>query len=498
MGKHLAVFRADASVAIGGGHIMRCLTLAHALLDTGWTCAFAVNAEGRAFLDGWRSENVKVIEVCGASGEDHSLLHRHWPGGCQLLVIDHYGLDATYEKACRPWADKIVAIDDLADRPHDCDILLDQNLGRRPENYFGLVPEKCRVITGPEFALLRPQFAAVRARSLARRRHNSDIARILVSLGASDPHNVTQIVLEGIAQSGLQAAVDVVLGIASPYIGSLRAFSLTMPQIVEFHVGVHDMATLMEQADLGIGAGGTTSWERCCLGLPSLIVIAADNQSHNVEELLKAGAVKVLGRREAMTLDRIADVVGDLAANGNEIIKMSEHASRICDGRGVLNVLCSLLPAVNAADGKPVALRIASAADTGIMFNWQSDMRTRRYAREAKLPTKMEHEVWTTTSLNDPDRVLCLVSHDNQPAGVLRFDCLPERNNYEVSILVDPDKYGQGIAAAALALGRNLFPGMRLVAEVLPGNKASHKLFLRAGYRAVNASHYVNEPRAQM
>ena len=411
------------------------------------------------------------------------------------MIVDHYERDAKFESACRPWAQRIMVIDDLANRHHECDLLLDQTLGRREDDYRPFVPAGCNLLLDSRFVLLRPQFAAARAQVLGRRRESRRIQRILISLGASDPHNFTRIVLDGIAQTGIDLTVDVVLGAASPLGEGLRETANTMTQIVEFHAQVTDMARLMARADLAIGAAGTSSWERCCLGLPSLVVIVADNQKLTAEELAKAGAARVLGRAESLTPSAVANAVTDLAEDGSGLRDMGEQAARLCDGRGTLRTLCALLPALRARDGNTVSLRLASAADTDIMFRWQSDDQTRRFARTSRPPTHDEHRAWVQATLNDPNRLLYLVLHNQAPAGVLRLDRVDTSESYEVSILVDSGKYGLGIATAALSLGRALLPGARLVAEVLPGNTASHNLFKRAGYRLIDASHYANKPQ---
>jgi UDP-2,4-diacetamido-2,4,6-trideoxy-beta-L-altropyranose hydrolase len=473
---------------------MRCLTLADELSREGWACGFACSAETPEIIPVLSESQHEILRLeSDAQGEPKELAHR-WPDGCNLLAVDHYQRDGSFESACRPWAQGILAIDDLANRSHDCDFLLDQTFGRQDAEYRPLVPSDCQLLLGSQFALLRPQFAAQRKQSLARRLGNSGLDRIFVSLGAGDPENVTRTVLEGIARSGIKAAVDVVLGSESSHLESLRNLADSMPQHIQFHVGVRDMAELMARADVAIGAGGTTSWERCSLGLPTLVIVTADNQAFVAEVLRRSGAALVVGRGGATRPEDIAIGLRELAGDDGFRTGISRQAAQICDGRGALRVRCALLPESFANDGMAVSLRLATAADTDTMFRWQSDERTRRFARTATPPDREEHESWVRAALDDIDRVLCIVLHDKQPAGVLRFDHLPKADGFEVSILVDPEKYGRGIAAAALTLGRNLFVCTRLVAEVLPGNEASHKLFRRAGYRQVDASHYLNEP----
>ncbi len=474
---------------------MRCLALADALSAAGWTCAFACAAETTVVIPALLEGQHQIAQLDADFGDEAAALFRRWPQGCDLMIVDHYERDAKFETACRPWAQRIMVIDDLADRCHDCDLLLDQAPGRREDDYRPLVPTGCYLLLGSRFALLRPQFAAARTQALGRRRESPYMRQILVSLGASDPHNITRIVLEGIAQSGIDAAVDVVIGAASPHGEGLRSLADTMAQAVEFHAQVTDMAGLMIRADLAIGAAGISTWERCCLGVPSLVVTAADNQNLTAKELARTGAARLLGRSDTLTPAAVARAINDLAADSGDLLGMRERAAQLCDGRGTLRTLCALLPTTRARDGNVVSLRLALAADTEVMFRWQAADQTRHYARTPRSPTNDEHKAWVQASLGDPNRVLCLVLHDRAPAGVLRLDRAEDSDIYEVSVLVDPDKYGLGIATAALSLGRALFPGARLVAEVLPGNAASHRLFKRAGYRPVDASHYVSEPR---
>lgn len=473
---------------------MRCLALADALALSGWTCAFACAPETVETMPVLAESGHETFVLGGAAADEVAAMNRRWPQGCDLLIVDHYERDATFESACRGWARRVLAIDDLANRAHDCDVLIDQTLGRREPDYRSLVPAACRLLLGPEYAMLRPQFAAARGQSLARRRAEQPIRRLLVSLGASDPHNVTQIVLDGIAQSGIDADVDVVLGSGAGSLEAVRALADKIPQQTRVHQGVRNMADLMSAADLAIGAAGTSSWERCCLGLPTLIVVAADNQTMIAKELEQAGAAAVLGRAGALTSEDIGRALRDLITDTRTLRAMIASAAQVCDGNGSLRIRLALMTAAYASDGKSVSLRLAAAADTEIMFGWQSDMRTRRFARTPTAPTYEKHKAWVQAVLADPKRILSLILHDDTPAGVLRFDQAEDSDACEVSILIDPAKYGLGIAKAALSLGRALDPRVCLLAEVLPGNEASHRLFRRAGYRPIDTSHYLSEP----
>lgn len=327
-----AFFRCDASPQIGSGHVYRCLTLADALLVRGWRCTF-LSAPGSEII------------VPALADEKYNLARAPlFDLKADVLVVDHYGLDADFESSCRGWAQKILVLDDLADRRHDCDILIDQTHGRLAADYESLVPSGCAVLTGARHALLRPQFAALRAETLARREKPIDgQPRILVFLGSTNMNNATEKMLEALgAFSMVPLQIDVVLGAQAQ--GADRVISLALKfshekfHTVHCHENVKDMATLMAAADLAVGAGGTTSWERCCLGLPSLLVEIADNQNLIAANLDKAGAVLDLGRIADFRPEALHGALKTLLNDAGALIKMIERAAAICDGRGAERV----------------------------------------------------------------------------------------------------------------------------------------------------------------
>lgn len=331
-----AIFRFDASHAIGGGHAYRCLTLARALADVGWEIIVAARPETFAIVP-IASDFLSMVIEC-PEGEEAATIGTGIVSA-DLLVIDHYFRDAVFERCARSWAQRILVIDDLADRPHDCDFLLDQTYGRHAQDYRGLVPPFCTLLMGPDYALLRPQFFSERVGALQRRRV-SKVEKILVSMGATDSDNLSSIVLEGIAQTELKACVDVVLGATAPYLSTVRSQAAAMKQNVRVFVGVANMASLMASADLAVGTGGVTSWERCCLGLPTLLAVVADNQRLIASGLEKSGAVVVV-------TDNLSTVIGEtltsLAGSPERLRSMALAAANICDGQGTGRVTQKVL-----------------------------------------------------------------------------------------------------------------------------------------------------------
>jgi len=360
-----ALFRVDASLPIGSGHVMRCLTLAEALRDRGVECLFASRLQGGHLCDLVRNRGFAALEMPGpAEGRLVSTLtgnHAHWLGvtvqqdaeetlallrGRQIdwLVVDHYSLDATWERALRPACKRIMVIDDLADRPHDCDLLLDQNLGRAVSDYDGLVPCSCDTLIGPKYALLRPEFARLRSASLARKRLGH-CRHILVTMGGVDMDNVTCDVLAGLETSGFDGdvRVTVVMGAAAPWIDQVKRKAERMRLRTSVLVNASNMAELMCEADLAIGAAGSTSWERCCMGMPTIQVVLAENQTGIASALEAFGAAISLSREKVRF--EVNSAVVNLLRDSNMVAKISSLAARIVDGKGVGRVATLLAKA---------------------------------------------------------------------------------------------------------------------------------------------------------
>jgi UDP-2,4-diacetamido-2,4,6-trideoxy-beta-L-altropyranose hydrolase len=325
---------------------MRCLTLADALTRCGWTCSFACNQEAPRTVPALRDSGHVVNELLPEEACDPAAVRRTNGAGVDLLVIDSYGLDATYESGCRPWARRILVIDDLADRPHDADLLLDQTLGRSESAYRKLVPERCSLLLGTPYALLRPQFAKAREHVLQNRRNRRGVGRILISLGATDPDNVTGKVVAAIASQDRAVKVNVIVGASSAHVVPLERLVKSLPtgSTMTVNPSVDAMIDLVGNADLAIGAGGVSAWERCCLGLPSLLLVLADNQKDNVQALVNAGAAcGVTADGNDLDCAGVAVALETIQQDADRLAEMSSAAARVCDGRGAERVVEALL-----------------------------------------------------------------------------------------------------------------------------------------------------------
>ena len=373
-------FRTDASLQMGSGHVMRCLTLADALTAQGAQCHFISRAHPGHLTEMIRQRGFKVKSLSSPlnrakaapkiiANESASfppeLAHADWLGSTwqadaggtaailaalkpDWLVVDHYALEARWEEALAPHYQKLLVLDDLADRAHACDLLLDQNLDRQPGDYAGLVPARCQMLVGPIYALLRPEFAALRIESLKRRAGSSqkEIKQLLITLGGVDLPNATGHVLETLKACPLPAdcCITVVMGATAPALAKVRELAGQMPWPTTVLVDVSNMAQHMASSDLAIGAAGSTSWERCCMGLPTLMVVLAENQRPIATALEGAGAAVVINRQsDGQLAIGLKNAIGSLVDNEKLLASLSTAALNITNGCGANLVVAQML-----------------------------------------------------------------------------------------------------------------------------------------------------------
>lgn len=360
-----AVFRVDASLEMGAGHVMRCLTLADELSRRGFGCVFVSRKQPGDLINTVKARGYVVHELptCDTPADSH-LAHSHWlKGGWERdareseavlkklapdwLVVDHYGIDKNWEQQVRACVKDLLVIDDLADREHDGNVLLDQNLGQTDEMYHPLVPADCRILTGCHYALLRPEFAEYRGRSLEYRKGKTQIDRVLVTMGGVDKDNYSGRILSALQKSNLKqlCRVTVVLGQQSPWFNEVRQQADKSVLNVDVLQGVSNMAELMSHSDLAIGAAGSTSWERCCLGVPTINFVIADNQREASRQLVKAGAALSIEGEDTFEASLISSL-HYLCANVDALHALSDCSAQLVDGVGV-HRLCDVISKQN-------------------------------------------------------------------------------------------------------------------------------------------------------
>jgi UDP-2,4-diacetamido-2,4,6-trideoxy-beta-L-altropyranose hydrolase len=344
-------FRVDASAELGIGHLTRCLTLADALHQRGARLRFVCGPlpAGHGHVIQERGYELATLPSDGASAQRldatrtaSALAGERW----DWVVVDRYTLGAEWERAIRLHAARILAIDDLADRGHDCDVLLDQNyLPHSEARYRGKVPAACQLLLGPWYALLRPEYGEHRATLPGRQQR---VERLLVFFGGTDPHGMTELALEALSSPDLQGLiVDVVYAGDASRRSRIEALAAQRPGTTVHGPRPH-LADLMAQANLSLGGGGSTSWERMCLGLRSLVITLAANQREVAAWLDARGLARLIGDAATVTeADIRRALVDEVRREGPD--PAVEEAMRLCDGRGTPRVADAMLSASDDA-----------------------------------------------------------------------------------------------------------------------------------------------------
>lgn len=352
-----AIIRVDASVEIGTGHVMRCLTLAEELKDNNYDVTFITSDHEGNLADFIQSKGFSVIKLQKSSKENDiqdELQHSQWLGTSQvedakevlnalkhlnsidLMVVDHYAIDYRWELTFRDRVKKIFVIDDLADRYHECDVLLDQNFYLDMEKrYEGLVDKNCKLLLGPKYALLRKEFKEARKKLRVR---SGEVRRILVFFGGSDPTNETMKALKAIQLLNRQdISVDVVVGASNPNKDRVEELVNKLPNM-NYHCQVSNMAELMIEADLFIGAGGSTTWERCCLELASIVINIAKNQVEISKAVATTNSIINLGNNNETTEKDWMKAISFLINNPQKVLFISNNCKKLNDEKGVERV----------------------------------------------------------------------------------------------------------------------------------------------------------------
>ena len=385
---------------MGTGHVMRCLTLAKILKDRGGKVEFICRKHYGNLIDKIRLNGFMVyeLELSSKFSLDKQTSYSSWLGDTQendayeciqilkskktdWLIVDHYALNQEWQSNLKSCYKRIMVIDDLADRRHDCDLLLDQNFFGEAtyQRYLDLVPPQCRQLLGPHYALLGPEYAQLHPLVPPR----TELRRVLVFFGGVDPSNLTSRALEALMDPALEhIAVDVVLGRQSPHHKLVEDLVAQRP-FTTLHGPLPSLAGLIARADLAIGAGGTTTWERACLGLPSLVVAIAANQLPFAQALDQAGHLQFLGDRATVVaqqirfalLTRIAKPFTELPIN------------KLTDGWGASRLAIAMLGAQGA-----INLRPATEADEALLLQWANDSQVRTNSFSPELIAPANHK----------------------------------------------------------------------------------------------------------
>lgn len=506
------LIRCDASISIGSGHVIRCRTLARQLRRRGAEVLFLCRRQAGDLIalleEEFRVLALPELPLALCEGLEGRELYGAWLGCTQIydadkcltalasagvrsadwLVVDHYGLDASWEAqlvnalGADKGTPKLLAIDDLADRPHRADLLLDQNFFGvvTDQRYQGLLPSHCRQLLGPHYALLGPEYAQLHPLVPER----TELRRVLVFFGGADPDNLTGQALEALMDPALaHLSVDVVLGRQSPH-RQVVADLVALRPFTTLHGPLPSLAGLIARSDLAIGAGGATTWERACLKLPSLVVAIAENQLPSAEALHQAGHLQLLGEVATVSAAQIRSALLAWVADPRQ----KDTGCDLSDGMGASRLALAMLGPQTA-----ISLRPAGIDDEALLLRWANDPQVRASSFSPDLIAPSDHHNWFLKGLTDPNRLLLIATAaDGCPIGQIRFDRQPlptQDGSAEATVDLSLDRCarGFGLAADLVRLGLQVMeqawgPNIEAVAEVLTTNPASNACFSRAGF----------------
>ena len=516
------VVRADASLTMGSGHIMRCLTLADGLKQQGHDISFICRQHDGHLADliGQKGFAVQLLAKSKTADFIKQHVHSEWLDASESddfaeckpilqalkpdwLIIDHYAIGKNWEQQAKRLLPnlKILAIDDLADRTHDCEILLDQNFGRKNEDYQPLVPSDCQRLLGTRYTLLRDEFASWRAMSLNRRKSVQPPNNILVNLGGVDNDNVTLKILQSLntfVQQSTQAFnVTVVMGKTAPHIVRIQDFAKQANFPCHVIVNANNMAELMANADLAIGAAGSTTWERCCLGLPMVLIVLADNQQVIAKALADKNVVKVVTDMAALD-EQLPRLLSEIADNYK---KFSRQSAKLVDGQGAKRVAHRI---EFAQKFQHCQVRQATQADSQMIWQWRNHIDVRRWMFGQDEIALADHEKWYGKQLDRANVHLLIFEVAGEPMGLVnvtqmtvdKYQTLqlanthapnPNEKTASWGFYLSPNSpkgQGLGFALGVLAIAQifNTTDIGKITAQVLAYNTASLALHRKLGF----------------
>ena len=390
-----------------------------------------------------------------------------------FLIVDHYSLDCTWEKILRAQVSKIIVIDDLADRQHDCDILLDQNFYLDMETrYKGKVPENCNLLLGPRYALLRKEFRDLR-KYVGKK--SGKVKNILISFGGIDSKNYTYHAIQALAENKNSIQANVVIGCEHPNLEKIKSLCNECGFIL--HVQTQNLAKLILDADLAIGAGGISIWERCCLGLPTISICTAENQSKQIIDASELG-ILYAPTIESNLVDEIKFHTDVFLKNPSLLKSISSQSLKITDGKGSLRV-------ANWMQLSQIEIKRATQVDAENIFIWRNDKSIRYSSKNSQLIKFDDHRKWFDSILADVNCELIIAYLNNNPLGVCRFDVSNSIAKISIYLVPSSGFSGQGqnlLFSAERWIKNNRLDVKEIHAQVLGSNEASRKLFLDSNY----------------
>jgi UDP-2,4-diacetamido-2,4,6-trideoxy-beta-L-altropyranose hydrolase len=490
-------FRVDASSQIGNGHVMRCLALAKSLKKKGAKCTFICKKYKNDLIKKIKIEGFEVNVIhnykikklnntCVLSKHKNNIEHENQiinflknKNKIDWLIIDHYNIDHRIEKKIQPYTKNIMVIDDLANRRHNCNLLVDQNLVENYTNrYKKLLPSSCITLLGPKYALLQKKYSNLRLKKISRKKN---VKRILVYFGGTDQNFLIIKTIKAFLQLNKKDVIlDVILG---ENLSKNKALyeSFFKNKKIKFYKELKSLAVLMSKADLAVGACGTTTWERCCLGLPSIVITIASNQVATAKELNKKKLILWLGSNRKVTVKQIYNALTKVI--NKKLNKWSDRCMQITDGCGAEKVASILM--INSKS--KLRSRYAKLEDEKMLLNWANDLTVRKNSFSRKKIQSNSHNKWFYNIIKSSNcsRILIIETIDGLPIGQVRIE-KKEYNTWFIDYSLVNYARGKKIGHRIIKIALNCFKKIgvtNIFAKVKTTNTASLKVFEKVGYK---------------
>jgi UDP-2,4-diacetamido-2,4,6-trideoxy-beta-L-altropyranose hydrolase len=496
-------FRADASAEIGIGHVMRCLALANHLLKEKHSTLFICRSIPETLKCQIRKAGHDLIILKPSqltiNSDDYSTwlrasqqqdaqetinildkINNHW------LIVDHYGIDHKWEKYLRAYTDHLMVIDDLANRKHDCDILLDQTFKRETKDYNALLNSDTFLLLGSKFSLLRDEFHNDTEKVLELRNKNlPSKSDVLVMLGGTDPSNLTSRCIKTLKRNQNIEKIIVILSNNAVHLSKITNEYQSDRQLT-IHISPKNISQIMLDVDVAIGASGTSSWERCATGLPSVSIVQAENQRLIAKNLQENGIATTIEQDEIEV--KLNKHVNNWLSNSEKYKNAVDSGLAICDGKGVKRVFKALTLL------RQVKLRIATEDDSDIYFQWANHTSIRQYAFSKDSISYDKHQQWFINKLNNKNSYLFVGLIKERPIGQVRFDREKKGNSYLIDIHLNPEEAGKGYGTfllfnALLKLKNTVNHPIIVNAVVFENNISSKKMFDNNHFKLTETKH---------
>ncbi len=498
-------FRVDSSLEIGFGHISRCLNLANQLKEHGYKSIFVINSNNNLVTNLIKKNNhivknlkIKKNKSYANSRGFKSWLKHSWQDDAALtikkiesfsilaLIVDHYALDYKWERKLRLLTDQIIVIDDLDNRKHDCNILVDHNY-RTPSGdpYQQNLLRKSKKLIGLDYALIDPIYSKYKKQF-----QNKKIKNILVSFGGADKYSLTELIIDNLSDKYFDNfKIKIVIGINNINEAIIKKKCRKFNNI-KIYKAPKNLAKLLFNSDLVIGALGTSLWERMCVGVPSIVIASGEDQKLFAESLNKEGFIKLLGFADQINKVNVKSSLKRLLLknyNKSNIVQLQKHV----DGNGVKRAAKEIDKSIKFNLRFKLKLRHADQKDNNLLLHWANEPFVRANAFMPEPIEKRIHKKWFNSRLKNPNaHKLYIANIDKNPIGQVRLDLVDSK--WHIDFSVDKNFRNQGLGTEMLNLAiqknSNNNYSQKFIGQVKNSNKSSYNVFKKLNFNLVQST----------